>query len=168
MEGRLEDIDGRWRLRFTRELAHSREKVWRAVTQPEHLQAWFPQLIHGDWAVGAELTFSDPQGRGPDFTGKVLMYQPPSLVEFSWGTDVLRLELAERTGGCTLTLLDSIDEVGKAARDAAGWHSCIDRLEHHLDGTDEPWSAGRWREVHAGYVADFGAEASAIGPPTSG
>jgi uncharacterized protein YndB with AHSA1/START domain len=168
MDGRLEDIDGRWRLRFTRQLAHPRERVWRAVTQQEHLAAWFPQRIRGAWAAGAELTFSDPQGRGPDFTGKVLMYQPPSLVEFSWGTDVIRLELAEHGDGCTLTLIDMIDEIGKAARDAAGWHTVLDRLEHHLDGTDAPWSAERWRAVHAGYVVGFGKEASVIGPPGNG
>ena len=37
--GTLEDLGGRWRLRFTRELAHPQEKVWRAITEPEHLQA---------------------------------------------------------------------------------------------------------------------------------
>ena len=167
MNGRLEDIDGQWRLRFTRDLAYPREKVWLAVTQPEHLQAWFPQLVSGEWVVGGKLTFSDPQGRGPDFTGEVLRYQPPSLVEFSWGTDVLRLELAERNGGCTLTLLDKFDEVGKAARDAAGWHVCLDRLEQHLAGVTATWEfTDRWQQVHAGYVADFGPRGSSIGPPT--
>ena len=52
MMGTLEHPDGRWRLRFTRALAHPPEKVWRAITEPEHLQAWFPQRITGDWVVG--------------------------------------------------------------------------------------------------------------------
>ena len=37
MEGTLEDAGGRWRLRFTRPLAHPPGKVWRAITEPEHL-----------------------------------------------------------------------------------------------------------------------------------
>ena len=101
--GKLEDIGGRWRLRFTRELAHPQEKVWRAITEPEHMRAWFPQHVSGDWVVGGPLTFSGPEGRGPDFDGEVLAYQPQSLVEFRWGTDVIRLELAGRPDGCTLT-----------------------------------------------------------------
>src|SRR5207247_6173143 len=36
--GKLEDLGGRWRLRFTRELAHPQEKVWRAITEPKHMQ----------------------------------------------------------------------------------------------------------------------------------
>ena len=122
--------------------------------------------IHGDWVLGGPLTFTDPAGRGPEFTGKVLAYQPPSMLEFSWGPDVLRLEIEPRGAGCTLTLLDTFDELGKAARDAAGWHTCIDFLAHHLTGTAAPWtSGGRWSEAHPGYVERFGPAAATLGPP---
>ncbi|HKC74762.1 MAG TPA: SRPBCC domain-containing protein [Chloroflexota bacterium] len=47
MQGQLEHIDGRWQLRFTRKLAHPPEKVWRALTEPAHLAAWFPTDIEG-------------------------------------------------------------------------------------------------------------------------
>ena len=164
--GKLEEIGGRWRLRFTRELAHPQEKVWRAITEPEHMRAWFPQRVSGDWVVGGRLTFSSPEGRGPDFDGEVLAYQPQSLVEFRWGTDVIRLELAGRPGGCALTLLDTFDEVGKAARDAAGWHECLDRLADDLDFGRLSFRPGeRWAEVHPAYVARFGPEAATLGPP---
>ena len=36
--------------------------------------------------------------------------------------------------GCVLTLINRFDEIGKAARDAAGWHACLDALEASLDG----------------------------------
>ena len=164
--GILEEIDGQWRLRFTRDLAHPQEKVWRAITEQEHMQAWFPQQVTGEWVVGGPLIFSSPEGRGPDFGGEVLAYQPPSLVEFRWGTDVIRLELKERPGGCTLTLLDTFGELGKAARDAAGWHECLDRLTDDLDKGEPSFRPGqRWAEVHPRYVEEFGSEAAAIGPP---
>ena len=44
-------------LTFTRRLAHPREKVWRAVTEPEHLAAWYPQEIVGERRAGAPLRF---------------------------------------------------------------------------------------------------------------
>ena len=120
MKGTLEQAGQRWRLRFTRDLDHPVPQVWRAVTEPAHLETWFPFRITGDWAVGSHLTFSDPQSRVPDFTGEVLAFQPPALLEFRWGPDILRLEVAGRDTGCTLTLLHTFGEHGKAARDAAG------------------------------------------------
>jgi uncharacterized protein YndB with AHSA1/START domain len=165
MRGTLEDAGGRWRLRFTRALAHPPEKVWRAITEPEHLRAWFPQQVIGDWVVGGELTFSSPAGRGPDFGGQVLAYAPPTLLEFRWGTDVIRLEVEGNGSGCTLTLLDTFDELGKAARDGAGWHECLDRLESHLDGKEQPRPGQTWAEVHPGYVESFGPAGATIGPP---
>lgn len=165
MNGVLEDLGGRWRLRFTRELAHPPEKVWRAITEPAHLAAWFPQRVSGDWVVGGRLVFSSPAGRGPDFEGEVLAYDPPSALEFTWGTDVIRLELAPGPAGCTITLLDTFAELGKAARDAAGWDECIDRLARHLGGTQQRPAGQRWAEVHPGYVQAFGQQAATIGPP---
>lgn len=163
-QGTLEDAGGRWRLRFTRPLAHSPEKVWRAITEPEHLQAWFPQRISGEWVVGGVVTFHSDLS--PDFQGEVLACAPPSLLEFRWGTDVIRLEIEERDSGCTLTLLDTFDEIGKAARDSAGWHECLDLLTCHLDGERPAWRPGqRWAQVHPGYVEAFGPEGATIGPP---
>jgi hypothetical protein len=68
--------------------------------------------------------------------------------------------------GSTLTLLVTLDELGKAARDGAGWHVCLDLLALRLDGTTAPWSSGeRWRQVHPSYVEALGPEAATIGPP---
>lgn len=165
MNGKLEQAGEQWRLRFTRELAHAPERVWRALTEHEHLQAWFPHTIVGEWTVGAPLRFESKYG---DFDGEVLACEPPSLLEFTWGPDTIRFEVASASGGdrCTLTLIDTLEELGKAARDGAGWHACLDALEDQLDGrTAGADSRGRWAEVHPSYVEAFGLEAATIGPP---
>jgi uncharacterized protein YndB with AHSA1/START domain len=163
MDGTLEPAADRWRLRFTRRLKHPPDTVWRALTEPEHLQAWFPQRIVGEWAVGAPLRFVSDGG---EFDGEVLALQPPSLIEFRWGTDIIRLELAGQGEGSVLTLLDTFGELGKAARDAAGWHVCLDALEHAIDGKQpEMAPAEGWRVAHRTYVEQFGPQASTIGPP---
>jgi len=161
-QGELIQQRGRWHLRFTRQLAHSPDKVWRAISEPDHLKAWFPQTIVGDWIVGAPLKFASKYG---DFDGEVIAVDPPRLLEFRWGTDIIRLEVAAHSGGATLTLLDTIDQQGKAARDAAGWHVCLDALEDHLLGNLSSPESGDWKSLNAGYVERFGAEASTIGPP---
>jgi uncharacterized protein YndB with AHSA1/START domain len=164
MNGTLEQAGERWRLRFARQLSHPPEKVWRAITEPEHLAAWFPHRIVGEWKVGAPLRFE--QESFPAFDGEVLAFDSPSLLEFSWGPDTIRLEIVPQGAGCTLILTDTIEELGKAARDGAGWHTCLDMLERDLEGgAPEPDSRGRWREVHPGYVESFGPAASTIGPP---
>jgi uncharacterized protein YndB with AHSA1/START domain len=165
--GTLEHTPAGPRLRFARRLAHPPEKVWRAITEPEHLKAWFPDTIVVDsWEVGAPLRFEPSPEMAEPFDGEVLAYEANAALEFRWGTDVIRLEVEPDGDGTLLTLLDTIDELGKAARDGAGWHTCLDYLKHHLDGTQPPWShSERWREVHPGYVEDLGPDAAAIGPP---
>jgi uncharacterized protein YndB with AHSA1/START domain len=164
--GELESNDNRWRLRFTRPLSQSPETVWRAITEADHLEAWFPQRIVGDWIVGAPLRFESRNGEFPPFDGQVIAYEPGSMVQFRWGTDVIRLEVVPTGSGCTLTLLDTIDDLGKAARDGAGWHVCLEALEGHMAGSDSPEAGGdRWSDVHAGYVEKFGPEAATMGPP---
>jgi len=158
--------DGRWQLRFTRTLPHSQEKVWRAITEAEPLAHWFPTTIEGERASGARLTFSFPEGKVPPMEGEMLAWEPPSLMEFRWGTDILRLELRPTANGTVLTLLDTLDEHGKAARDGAGWHVCLDGLAAHLAGErDAHETMGKWKEVHPHYVETFGPEAATIGPP---
>jgi uncharacterized protein YndB with AHSA1/START domain len=169
MQGQLEHIDGRWQLRFTRKLAHPPEKVWRALTEPEHLAAWFPTDIEGQRAAGAELRFVFRNGEGPTIAGRMITYDPPSVLEFRWGdNETLRFELQPDGHGSVLTFLNTFDDLGKAARDAAGWHTCLDILVYHLNGEEAPWTpAERWQDVHASYVERFGPEASTIGPPAS-
>ncbi|TMD22380.1 MAG: hypothetical protein E6I99_10200 [Chloroflexi bacterium] len=52
MEGQLEQRNGRWQLTFVRKLPHSPEKVWKALTEPEHLKGWFPGGPDHRWPYG--------------------------------------------------------------------------------------------------------------------
>ena len=81
--GTLTRQGDRWMLTFTRRLAHPREKVWRAVTEPEHLAAWYPQEIVGDRRAGAPLRFVSSAGDG--FDGQMLVFDPPEVMEFHLG-----------------------------------------------------------------------------------
>lgn len=159
-------------LRFERRLAHPQQKVWRAITDDADLEAWFPTTIEGARRAGASLRFAFRQGEAEPFDGEMLAFEPPSLMELRWADDVLRFELAPDPGtaqGCVLRLTVTFPEHGKAARDAAGWHVCLDRLALASDGSDLPWQpTERWRAVHRVYVERLGPEASVIGPPSAG
>ena len=93
-------------------------------------------------------------------------YEPPSLMELRWGPDLLRLELRAVEQGTELTLLDTLEALGKAARDGTGWHTCLDALEGSLqDRDDAREELGRWEELHPRYVERFGPSAATIGVP---
>jgi uncharacterized protein YndB with AHSA1/START domain len=158
-----DDAGDGWMITFTRRLPHPVEKVWRAVTEPEHLAAWFPQEIVGDRRAGARLRFVTDGDDG--FAGEMLAFEPPKRLEMTWGEDRLRIDLAPDGDGTLLTLTDTFGELGKAARDSAGWHECLDRLASHLDGAEARDWGERWQEVHPAYVDAFGPKAATVGPP---
>jgi uncharacterized protein YndB with AHSA1/START domain len=161
----LQENDGRTQLVFTRRLAHAQDTVWRAVSDPDQHKAWFPGEMRGAREKGATLDFVE-KGE-PMFSGEMLVFDPPSVMEFSWGPDdIVRIEVQPAGSGSVLTLTHTFDELGKAARDGAGWHECLDFLECALDGRSAPFKAGqRWGEIHPRYVKAFGPAAATIGPP---
>jgi uncharacterized protein YndB with AHSA1/START domain len=166
--GRLEEADGRWRLSYIRNLPHPPEKVWRALTEAEHVSRWFPCDIHGEWAPGSPLRFTFREHEAEDFAGEVITADPPKTLEFTWGGDTLRFELEPDGERTVLRFFDTIDELGKAARDGGGWHACLDVLEYELSGDEPPWSANdHWRDVEPLYLDSFPPEATTVGPPDS-
>jgi uncharacterized protein YndB with AHSA1/START domain len=165
--GRLVPAGERWDIRFERGLPHHVDTVWRWVTEPEKLSTWFPQTVVGELAVGETLRFESALPGVNAFTGDVTAVEHARLLAFTWADDLLTIELSATDDGTVLTFIASIAELGKAARDAAGWHTCLDTLEAELNGATPEWSSvERWVSVHSRYVAAYGREASRIGPPT--
>ena len=154
-----------WQVTFTRRFDHPQEKVWRAVTETEHMAAWFPQEMVGERRAGAALRFVMGDDLDDGFDGEMVVFDPPSTMELLWGADRLRIELRADGDGTVLTLVDTFGELGKAARDAAGWHECLERLTGALDGAGRPEWGACWQEVHPRYVERFGPDAATLGPP---
>jgi uncharacterized protein YndB with AHSA1/START domain len=156
----LLESDGTWTLRFERRLAHPIEKVWRAVSEPEHRDAWFPQRIEGDLVAGGELRFvDDPNLPEEGWAGRCLAVDPPHLLELEWGTDVVRIELAPDGDGTRLTFTDLLGERRHAARTASGWHLCLASLEASLDGGPAPEvDEATWNALHDRYLETVGGD----------
>jgi uncharacterized protein YndB with AHSA1/START domain len=129
--------DGRVALRFERRLAHPREKVWRALTEPGQLRVWFVEVLDYDrsrldFAAGAELSFvADGMPTGH---GRVTAYEEPALLEYTWDGEILRFELAEDGPGCRLTFTNIVDDQDTATALTTGWQTGLDRLSSHLGG----------------------------------
>ena len=131
---------GRLGLRFVRDLAHPREKVWRAITEREGLRHWMPCDIVGERRVGAEieLPFWPAHAEryhldGPTPTGRITAWDPPSTFGWTWGGDDLRFELAPSDAGTRLTFTTWLADPDVAAQSAGGYHVCLDLLGELLD-----------------------------------
>ena len=138
MNGTLETADDRHTLRFERQLGHSVERVWRAITEPGELGNWFP----------------------PEEALTVTESDPPRLLEGTWFGDKLRFELTPDNDGCTLVFTHTFADRDTAARTAAGWDRCLARLDALLAGEPlgEKESLEEWPEVHERYAEEFGVD----------
>ena len=67
--GTLERRGESWAVVFTRRFDHPVERVWRAITEPEHLASWFPGRMEGELRPGALLKFVVETG--DSFEGEV-------------------------------------------------------------------------------------------------
>ncbi|WP_327011079.1 SRPBCC family protein [Dactylosporangium sp. NBC_01737] len=131
-----QELDGRWTLRFTRDLRHPPERVWRALTDPSLLDQWAPFTASRDLGApgGATLVMIDGDTRAP-LDATVRVAEPPALLVYEWGPDLLRWELAPIDGGTRLTLRHTTGGRDLLGKVTAGWHLCVRVLELLLDGT---------------------------------
>ena len=158
MEAIYQTIDQRPALRFERRLAHPVEAVWRAITDPRELEHWFPSSVDYEAKPGAEMSFTFREHTLPDgsnvMPGRVTHFDPPRVFAFDWGGDHLRFELERTEGGTLLRFTAFLDAKDKAARDAAGWHHCLNGLERALDSdADGPNEGDDWRSYYERYAA---------------
>ena len=126
-------------LRLERRFRHPSDRVWRALTDPDELTAWFPEID----------------------ALEVIETDPPRMLAVTWFGDPMRFELhAEGDDACRLVFTQSFEDRDTAARTAAGWDRCFARFDALLAGhpMSERDSLTLWPDVHERYAADFGVD----------
>jgi uncharacterized protein YndB with AHSA1/START domain len=143
-------------VRLERHLPDPPSVIWQAITDREQLQTWFPcdvAVAGGRWEPGASITFVFPADVADmTITGEVLTVDEPKTLAYTWGEEVLRFELHPEDGGTRLVLIDELP-AGSAARNAAGWEVCLDRLAGKQPGNQPRDDA--WRPLFETYKAAF-------------
>jgi hypothetical protein len=149
----------KWTLILVRELRHSPEKVWQALTDPAQLREWAPFVADGSLgAVGTvKLTWL---GTPTPLETIVKRADAPNSLEYG----DIRWELEASGGGTRLTLWHSIDR-RFISWGAAGWHIALDVLDRLLSGTPIGRFVGvdamkfeGWQRLNAEYAKQFGIE----------
>jgi uncharacterized protein YndB with AHSA1/START domain len=172
---RIQKDGERWTLVLVRELRHSPEKVWQAITDPAHLREWAPFDADGSLATaGATVKLTTVGAPVPHVTETtVTRAEAPKLLEYKWGAFDTRWELEPLAGGTRLTLWTNIGR-RFISMGAAGWHICFDVLDRLLSGTPigrmvgpDAMKFGGWQRLNAEYAKQFGIEAPNWPPPAS-
>ncbi|HSQ28437.1 MAG TPA: SRPBCC family protein [Gemmatimonadaceae bacterium] len=152
-----------WTLVLVRELRHPPAKVWKALTDPEHLREWAPfDADRNLGAVGtAKLTTVGAPAERVTET-QIKRADAPRTLEYNWGGFDIRWQLEPLGDGTRLTLWHNIDR-RYISMGAAGWHICIDVLDQLLDGEPigrivgpDAMKFGGWQRLNAEYAQQFG------------
>jgi uncharacterized protein YndB with AHSA1/START domain len=151
---------------LVRDLRHSPEEVWRALTEPAQLREWAPFDADGSLgSAGAKVKLTTVGAPSPYVTETtVTRAEAPRVLEYNWGGFDIRWELEALGGGTRLTLWHNIDR-RFISWGAAGWHICFDVLDRLLSGTPigrmtgpEAMKFGGWQRLNAEYAKQFGIE----------
>lgn len=163
-----------WTLVIVRELRHPPEKVWQALTDPVHLRQWAPFEADGNLGrTGARVKLTNVGASTPVVTETIVQRaEAPRLLEYTWGDRQIRWQLEPVAGGTRLTLWHNIER-GFISMGAAGWHICLDVLDHLLGGTPTGRIVGAeamkfgWKRLNKEYARQFGIEAPEAPSPAA-
>ena len=155
-----------WTLVLVREIQHPAEKVWQALTDSDELREWAPFDADGKMdRTGATVKLTTVGAPSLHVTEtKVTRAEAPRLLEYNWGGGDVRWVLEPRGNSTHLTLWANIDR-RYISMGAAGWHICLDVLDHLLDGDPlgrivgpDVMKFGGWQRLNKEYAAQFGIE----------
>lgn len=149
-----------WTLILVRELRHPPERVWQALTEPEHLREWAPFEVDGNFDTAGAVVKVTWVATGSVTEAQVTRADAPRVLEFQ----NIRWELDAVGAGTRLTLWHSIPP-RYIAWGAAGWQICLDVLERMLGGDPigrivgaDAMKFGGWQGLVAEYTKQFGVE----------
>ncbi|WP_248305385.1 SRPBCC family protein [Agromyces sp. H66] len=141
-------------VRRTIRIAAPVDKVWRAVTEPEHISRWFGQVVLDGAGAGATGTITFPEfGVVPL---RLEAVDAPRMVSYRWGnadsagrlpdaiddrSTVFTFTLEEVPDGTRLTVVETgfdltSDPAANMADHAEGWVLELDKLVALLEGSE--------------------------------
>ena len=151
----------KWTLILVRELRHSPEKVWQALTDPAHLGEWAPFEVDGGLGKAGTTVKLTWVGTSTPIETRVTRADAPKALEYG----DIRWELEALASGTRLTLWIDIDR-RFVAWGAAGWHISFDVLDRFLAGDPIGRIAGGdamkfagWQRLTGEYARQFDTEA---------
>ncbi|MCR6655705.1 MAG: SRPBCC family protein [Opitutus sp.] len=150
-------------LRIVRLLPGPIERIWEFLTDPEKRARWFAggvtepkpggkivfAMVHKNLAPDETppAKYAHVQDPGVTFEGRVLRYEPPHVLAYTFGSDdsEVTIELTPQGNQVQLVLTHRTrgdEERGELGNYASGWHIHLAHLVALLEGSPRPpfWS----------------------------
>lgn len=118
-------------------------QVWRAYTTPADIMAW--NAASDDWhttAASVDLreggTFSarmEPKDGsfGFDFAGTYTKIAPETLIEYTFGDRMARVEFGGSDGAVTVVITFDAEQTHSIEQQRNGWQAILDRFKGHVE-----------------------------------
>jgi uncharacterized protein YndB with AHSA1/START domain len=136
---------------FERRFEAPRERVWRALTEPEELAGWLAEA-EIELRVGGSIVLKFDDG---DERGTITELREPELLAYTWNegeTDSLvRFELEPDGDGTRLMLRHTFEGEVDLSSYGGGWHHHLEQLVAQMAGTPIAWDSIRYRELKSEY-----------------
>lgn len=146
----IQKVQGGYLARFERRLKHPVEEVWAWLTENDKLAKWFSELRVEDLRTGGVIKFDMQDGTFEAF--RILEFKPYSVLEYTWGEDVVRFELSPEPGGCLLIFSEKINRLTEhTPKDLAGWHVCLEVIQVLLERSTLESRHDVWKIWHEKY-----------------
>ena len=146
----IQKVENGYTARCERQFSHSLENVWSMLTDNDKLPQWFPELRVEVLREGGMIKFDMQDGTFIDM--EILELQMYSVLEYTWGEDIVRFELSSEPDGCKLVLIEKLTKItSHTSRDLAGWHVCLDVIHALLDGRTTDFRQDEWTKWYEKY-----------------
>jgi uncharacterized protein YndB with AHSA1/START domain len=136
---------------FERRLGVPRERVWRALTDPQELGGWLaPADI--ELRVGGSVVLKFEDG---DERGTITELREPEVIAYTWNEgksdSVVRFELEPDGDGTRLVLRHTFEGDADLPSYGGGWHHHLEQLMAQVAGNPIGWDPNRYRELRSEY-----------------
>ena len=163
LDAKVTKATARWTLVMTRDLRHPPALVWEAMTDPAQLAHWAPFEADRNLGTTGPVKLGMPGSPQAASECVVKRAEAPKVLEYTFGGNEVRWELDPYDGGTRLTLWTIIPPKF-IAWGAAGWHICLDVLDHLLAKDPIGRIVGPeamkfdWQRLNTEYAAQLGVE----------
>lgn len=147
----IDQVEGGFTARFERFQRHAVGEVWTWLTENEKLSQWFPELHVEELCADGLIKFD--MGDAIFVEMKITEFKKNSLLEYTWGDDLVRFELNPTQEGSLLVLTEKFKVItDHTPRDLAGWHVCLDVISVLMDGRAIESRSKEWQKWYEQYV----------------
>jgi uncharacterized protein YndB with AHSA1/START domain len=151
MLARIDKVENGFTAKFERHYHHSVVEVWSWLTDNVKLPQWFFELQVEELREGGLIKFDMQDGTFEEMT--ILELKTNSVLEYTWGEDIVRFELKQEREGCCLYLIEKMNTItNHTPKDLAGWHVCLEVINALLDGRTIESRKDEWEKWYEKYV----------------